>query len=134
MRDYEMVVVVSPQGGDDGFPTVLAHVDQLIVNQGGSVAQTMTNPPWGHRKLAYPIRDFRDAYFAVVHLQLEPSRLVALERELQLADQILRFLVVRRDEAMRAEVKAAARRPIVPPTDPDADEAEGNDDGDARSE
>jgi small subunit ribosomal protein S6 len=125
------MVAISPQVADDGFPQALARVNGAIANHGGVVATTLTNPPWGHRRLAYPIRDFRDAYYAVLHLNLEPARLVALERELQLMDQVIRYMVVRRDNAIRAEAKAAARRPATP--QPESSEAEGDGDG-ARTE
>jgi small subunit ribosomal protein S6 len=126
------MVTISPQVADDGFPQALARVNSAIASQGGVVATTLTNPPWGHRKLAYPIRDFRDAYYAVLHLNLEPARLTALERELRLMDQVIRYMIVRRDDAIRAEAKAAARRPATPPVEPD--EAGGDGDGDAGPE
>jgi small subunit ribosomal protein S6 len=116
MREYELMVALSPEVGDDGFPGALAQVSQAVANRGGSIAQTLTNPPWGHRRLAYPIRDFRDAYYGVLHLHLDPSQVTTLERDLQLNDSVLRFMVVRRDDAVRAEAKAAARRP-APSTD-----------------
>jgi small subunit ribosomal protein S6 len=127
VRDYELMVVVSPQVTDEGVPGALARVNEALAAQGGIVTTTMTNPPWGHRKLAYPIQNFRDAYYAVLHLQVEPSRLDAFERDLKLNDQVLRYLIVRRDEAIRAETKAAARRPVV--ARPESDEAEGEGDG-----
>jgi small subunit ribosomal protein S6 len=126
------MVAISPQNGDEGFPKTLAQVNQAIATHGGVVATTMTNPPWGHRRLAYPIQDFRDAYYAVLHLNLEPTRLAGLERDLRLLDQVIRFMVVRRDDAIRAEAKAAARRPATP--QPESEEAEGNDNGDAGPE
>ncbi|MCC6626783.1 MAG: 30S ribosomal protein S6 [Chloroflexi bacterium] len=126
MRDYELMLAFSPEGGDDGFPGALAQVSQTVANRGGEIAQTLTNPPWGHRKLAYPIRDYRDAYYAVLHLNLDPGQITSLERDLQLNDKVLRFIVVRRDDAMKAEAKAAARRPAP---SPEAPEAEGDDDG-----
>jgi small subunit ribosomal protein S6 len=121
------MVAISPQVADDGFPQALARVNGAIAAHGGVVATTLTNPPWGHRRLAYPIRDFRDAYYAVLHLNLEPARLTALERDLQLMDQVIRYMIIRRDDAIRAEAKAAARRPATPPVEPD--EAEGEGDG-----
>jgi small subunit ribosomal protein S6 len=127
LREYELMVVVSPQVTDEGVPAVLARVNQVIAAHGGLVSQTLTNPPWGHRRLAYPIQNFRDAYYAVLHVQVEPTRIDALERDLKLLDQVIRYLVVRRDEAMKAEAKAAARRPVVASAAPD--EAEGDSDG-----
>jgi small subunit ribosomal protein S6 len=132
LREYELMVVISPQVAEDGFPGVLGQVTQLIGAAGGEVTNTLTNPPWGHRKLAYPIRDFRDAYFAVLHFRFEPVRVAALERELQLLDPVIRFLVVRRDDAIRAEARAAARRPATP--QPELDEAEGENNGREGSE
>lgn len=139
MRSYEMMVVISPQVGDDGFSGVLGQVDQLVTNRGGVIETTLTNPPWGHRKLAYPIRDFRDAYFAVVHLQLDPTQVAPLERDLGLFEPVIRSLVIRRDDLIRAEAKAAVRRASAPQIEPEPeidmepeienDEAEEDDDG-----
>ena len=115
MREYELMVALSPEVGDDGFAGALAQVSQSVANRGGDIAQTLTNPPWGHRKLAYPIRDFRDAYYGVFHFHLDPSQITTVERDLQLNDKVLRFMVVRRDDAVRAEAKAALRRPAPQP-------------------
>jgi small subunit ribosomal protein S6 len=126
MRDYELMVVISPQVTDEGVPAVLERVNQAIGAHGGLVTNTLTNPPWGHRRLAYPIRDHRDAFYAVLHVQLPAPRLEALERDLRLIDQIIRYLIVRRDEGIKAEAKAAARQANAARH---AAEAEGSDDG-----
>jgi small subunit ribosomal protein S6 len=126
MRDYELMVVISPQVTDEGVPAVLERVNQTIGDHGGLVTNTLTNPPWGHRKLAYPIQDHRDAFYAVLHMQLPSPRLEALERDLKLIDQIIRYLIVRRDESIKAEAKAAVRQASAARH---AAEAEGSDDG-----
>lgn len=127
MREYELMVVISPQVTEEGLPNALARVNEAIATHGGLVSNTFTNPPWGHRRLAYPIQDFRDAYYAVLHCQLEPTRLETLERDLKLQDQILRYLIVRRDELIKADAKAAARRPMTAPVT--SDDGEENGDG-----
>ena len=127
MRDYELMLVISPQVTDEGVPEVLARINQMIGTHGGLVTATMTNPPWGHRKLAYPIQDHRDAFYVVLHLQLPPMRLEAMERELKLIDQVIRYLIVRRDDSIKAEAKAAARQAVAARSAPA--EAEGDDDG-----
>jgi small subunit ribosomal protein S6 len=132
LREYELMVVVSPQVAEEGVAGVLARVNAALATQGGLVSATLTNPPWGHRKLAYPIQNFRDAYYAVLNIELEPTRLETFERDLKLIDDVIRYLVVRRDEAIKAEAKAATRRPAAPPSEPD--EAEGDSDGDAGPE
>lgn len=127
MREYEVMIVISPQVTDEGVPGVVAQVNQLIAAQGGVVETTLTNPPWGHRRLAYPIQDFRDAYYAVLHVQLEPLRIEPLERDLKLLNDVIRYLVVRRDQAIKAEAKAASRRPVA--ERPDAEAGGSDEDG-----
>lgn len=132
MREYELMVVISPQVADEGLAGVLNQVNQAVGANGGAVSASFTNPPWGHRRLAYPIRDFRDAYYAVLYLQFEPSRIGGLDRDLKLMEHVIRFLIVRRDDAIKAEAKAAARRPVAPQAPVEG--VEGADDGDAGPE
>ena len=50
---------------------------------------------WGKRRLAYEIDDFREGVYAVVKLQAEPGATAELERNLRLAPEVMRYLVVK---------------------------------------
>jgi small subunit ribosomal protein S6 len=52
---------------------------------------------WGRRRLAYPIKDFRDGIYSVTQLKLDPKSADELERNLMLNDQIIRYLLIRKD-------------------------------------
>ena len=99
MRDYEIVLVVSPEGGDDGFTVAVERVSQFIKDQGGEVTNV---DPWGIRKLAYPINRHMEAFYAVTEFKLEPSAVSALEDELGRAEDVLRHIVARQDEVREA--------------------------------
>ncbi len=99
MRDYEIVLVVSPEGGDDGFTAAVERVSQFIKDQGGEVTNV---DPWGIRKLAYPINRHMEAFYAVTEFKLEPSAVSALEDELGRAEDVLRHIVARQDEVREA--------------------------------
>jgi len=103
VRDYELVLVISPAVGDEGFPTTVERVSNFIQERGGQVKDV---DQWGRRRLAYPITRFTEGFYAVTHFSLEPTELRALEGNLGLAEDVLRHLVVRQEEV-----------PLSPPKD-----------------
>ena len=48
---------------------------------------------WGKRKLAYPINDEPDGYYALYSFTATPDFPAELERVLNITDGVLRFLV-----------------------------------------
>lgn len=105
MRDYELVLVISPDVGDEGFPTTVERVSKFIQERGGQVKDV---DQWGRRRLAYPITRFNEGFYAVTHFSIEPTELRALEGNLGLAEDVLRHLVVRQEEAPLSPPKEAS--------------------------
>lgn len=108
MRDYELVVVLSPDVGDEGYPAAIERISQSIQDRGGTIQNV---DQWGRRRLAYPIRRHLDGYYAVTHFAAEPQAIKPLEASLDLAEDVLRHLVVRLDEPAPA--------PSAPPASPE---------------
>ena len=96
MRNYELVLVISPDVGDEGFPSTVERVTNFIQERGGQVKDT---DQWGRRRLAYPITRFTEGFYAVTHFSLEPTEVRSLEGNLDLAEDVLRHLVVRQADA-----------------------------------
>ena len=92
MRDYELVLVVTPEVGDEGLPATVDRVHGFIQENGGEVKQV---DQWGKRRLAYPIRRQSEAYYVITQFALEPQAVRALEGNLDLAEDVLRHLVTR---------------------------------------
>lgn len=95
MRDYELVMIVSPEVEDDAVSSTVERVQQFITDQGGQVKEVN---PWGRRRLSHPIDRHREGNYVVAQLSLEPERLRALEENLNLADDVIRHLVVKLEE------------------------------------
>ena len=95
MRDYELVMIVSPEVADEAVPATVERVQQFIAEQGGEVKEVN---PWGRRRLAYPIEKHREGSYVVAQLSLDPQRLGALEENLKLSDDVIRHLVVKLEE------------------------------------
>jgi len=95
MRNYELVFIANPELEEDDLAAVVEKVKNLVERNGGKITQAKS---WGLRRLAYPIKDEREGQYVLVHLELEPQEIAELERNLGLNEQILRHLVVRREE------------------------------------
>lgn len=96
-RKYEMMIVVAPTVTEDGLPNVVERVNGLIETYDGTIESFTHDSPWGHRRLAYPIQNFRDAFYVLYYFDVVPSAIGELDRELRLDDAIIRHLIVKFD-------------------------------------
>lgn len=95
MRDYELVTIFNPEIGDDAVPQAIERLGTQIAARGGEVADSAH---WGRRKLAYPINRFYEGNYVVTQMRMEPTQTRGLEVALRISDDVLRHLLVRRDE------------------------------------
>ena len=91
LRNYELVYVIKPDISDDNLEPVIEKVDQLITGKGGIVTGT---EKWGKRKLAYPIKHYLEGNYIFSKVQIAPKVAREIETNLQISEDILRFLVV----------------------------------------
>ncbi len=92
MRDYELVVIISPDVTDEDTPAMLEKMNQFITDRGGSITEVNQ---WGRRKLAYPIENFMEGNYVLTQFKMEPKQTAELEANLRLTEEILRHLLVR---------------------------------------
>ena len=95
MRDYELVVIIKPSVADDEVPATVEKTSQYITERGGSVAEVNQ---WGRKKLAYPIKDFTEGNYVLTQFSMDPESTTELEANLELSEDILRYLLVRLNE------------------------------------
>lgn len=92
MRDYELVVIISPEIAEESVPTTIEKVTQFITAKGGAITEVNQ---WGRRKLAYPIGKFTEGNYVLTQFKLEPERTTELEANLEISEEILRHLLVK---------------------------------------
>ena len=95
MRDYELIVIVSPEVPEEELPSHIDKISEFITNKGGSVTEVER---WGKRKLAYPINHFREGNYVLTRFKLEPGTTAELEANIRISEKILRHLLVRLGE------------------------------------
>jgi small subunit ribosomal protein S6 len=79
-------------------------ITRILSERGGEVKDI---DRWGRRRFAFPIARQTEGYYAVVRFTSDPAAITEIDRSLTLADEVLRFKVVVRDQA-RDEVSAEA--------------------------
>lgn len=95
MRDYEMLCIVPPQASQENLAEVIEGVKAFITARKGVVHKA---EPWGLRRLAYPIQDYREGQYILLHVALDPQSVSEVERGLKLNETVIRHMLVRLDE------------------------------------
>jgi small subunit ribosomal protein S6 len=92
MRTYELMMITHGSLDEPGVQSVAQRFAKLVQDQGGTVEKV---DHWGKRQFAYEIDHMREGYYTVIDLQIGPEGLVEVERQLGIADEVVRHKVVR---------------------------------------
>ncbi len=96
-RAYELMVIVDGDVEDPKAQSWVKFVSDEIAKAGGS----LHGKPnwWGKRAYAYPINKKEAGYYLVVECLADGGALDELERQLRLADDIVRHKLIRLPDA-----------------------------------
>ena len=95
MRQYELMVIIQGDAGDEGVATLVDTIRGWIEGQNGNIVRIDN---WGRRHLAYPINKQREGYYVLFTVDLLTAAVTELERNLRISEDVLRYLTVRLDE------------------------------------
>ena len=91
LRDYELVLIISPELGDEAVQATVDNVSKLIAGRGGAVSNVER---WGKRKLAFPIGHFMEGEYVLARFKLKPALSKELETSLKISEEVLRHLLI----------------------------------------
>ena len=92
LRDYELVVIFSPEVVEEKFDATIDGVSQFITERGGTISDVER---WGKKRLAYPIEHFMEGSYVLTRFSLKPALSKELEANLQISEEVLRHLLVK---------------------------------------
>lgn len=95
MRQYELVLLVHPEADEERLEAVVERVRRVASDHGGGV---VSEDNWGRRKLAYKIGRFTEANYHLANVEMEGSGTTVLDNSLKLTDDVIRHLLIRKDE------------------------------------
>ena len=97
MREYEVTVILKPDLDADARSELIERVEDWLTH-GEDEAEKPVADHWGQQRLAYQIRKETEGYYILYNAVLNPEKIGDLERNIQYTDDILRHLVVRKEE------------------------------------
>lgn len=95
MHPYEMMVIINPDLEESEISDTLEKLSNLIKNNAGKLENL---DEWGRRTMAYEINHKKEGYYAVFYFEGEAALPDKIRRELRLNPNLLRGMIIRRDE------------------------------------
>ena len=96
MTKYELAVVVSTKIEDDARAAAVDKCKALIERFGGQITNV---DEWGKKKLAYEIDKQSEGFYYFIHFDAEPTAPADIEKRVRIVDGVIRYLLVKQDEA-----------------------------------
>lgn len=86
---YETLFIVNPTLTDE---EIAASVDKFksLIEENGTVEKV---DDWGKRRLAYPINDLTEGYYALIEFTSGPAFPAELDRKFKIDDSIMRSMI-----------------------------------------
>lgn len=86
------MVVTDPEADEDKVGQLVDRITKVLSDHQGEVRNV---DRWGRRKLAYELDKKTEGYYFVLAFTAESPALAELDRVLSLADEVMRFKIVR---------------------------------------
>ena len=108
MNRYEMIYIIDTGLEETARKELIEKVSTLIADNGGEIEKV--DETWGKRRLAYAINYKTEGWYVLVNFKAPAELPRELERNLQINENVLRYLVVKLEEK-RSAVKPRAAKP-----------------------
>jgi len=96
MSKYELAIVLNAKIDDEQRAATLEKAKGYVERFGGTISDV---EEWGKKKLAYEIQKMSEGYFYFIHFEAEVTAPAEIENRVRIMDNVLRFLIVKQDEA-----------------------------------
>ena len=94
MNKYELVLVVNAKIEDEARTAVVDKAKAYVERFGGTVTEV---EDWGKKKLAYEIQHMKEGFYYFIQFEAEATCPAELEKRVRIMENVLRYLVVRKD-------------------------------------
>lgn len=91
MREYELVIIIHPDLDDEAINSALDRIKGWITESEGEVVKVNN---WGKKRLAYQIQKQDEGIYYLLDLNLIPTSITELERNLTILEPVMRHMIV----------------------------------------
>ena len=101
MNYYELAYLASPNLSSENLNQLQERIIGEVQKEKGIIEETK---PVLKKNLAYPIRKEKTAFFVVFNFHADPEGVLNLKKQLDSESEILRYLILRKEEPVKAAV------------------------------
>ena len=94
MNKYESIVIINPNCTDEALKALEDKFTGLI-NENGKV-ESYEN--MGKKKLAYEVKKNKEGFYVLINFEAKPDSITELERNYRITDEVIKFIVVRKED------------------------------------
>lgn len=94
MNKYETVILIKSDITEEKRKDVIDTIKKYL-NENGKITKI---DELGIRKLAYVVQKYKEAYYYVIEFNSNAENIAELERIYRITDEILKFIVVRKED------------------------------------
>ena len=94
MNKYETIFIINPNVEENALNELTEKFSALINNDG----KVESVEELGKKKLAYEIKKNSEGIYVLINFEAAPSLIKELERVYRITDEVIKFIVVRKDE------------------------------------
>ena len=94
MNKYETVFIINPAVEEAGVKELIEKFSGIINNDG----KVESVEEMGKRRLAYEIKKNIEGIYVLINFEANPGLIKELERIYRITDEVIKFIVVRKDE------------------------------------
>jgi small subunit ribosomal protein S6 len=87
--------ILKPEFDKEQAQALVSRFVEVIENNGGTVEKVSD---WGKRRLAYEVKKYREGIYTLINFQSEAAVATELERIFKISEDVIRYLIVRKDE------------------------------------
>jgi small subunit ribosomal protein S6 len=89
---------------EDVIRATVDRATELIKSRGATLGRV---DHWGRRRFAYEIKHHNEGYYVLIEAMADPPAMAELDRMLHLADEVIRYKVIRLPDKVAGRTKPA---------------------------
>jgi small subunit ribosomal protein S6 len=97
------MLVLRPDTPDEQVQTIIDKATRSVISAEGQIIKVS---PWGRRRLAYPVGQFREGSYFIVLFEAPPPAVLELERGLNITEEVMRHLVTRIERPLKSRAQS----------------------------
>ena len=105
--EYEIIYILVPKLTEEEAKKKSAEINKSIADK---VDKVVREDFWGKKKLAYQIKSYTHGYYVLVELTSDPTKMKEINADLNLRENVIRFLITRIDDKIKEARKIVAKK------------------------